>query len=190
MTQYKSFEPGILVNGQTILSLVEGMGKFKDMGIEILEDNGIEDVKIDGWYSQQSWLDAFKDIAEEIGDSTLFNIGRSILENAQFPPEIDAIEKGLAAIDVAYHMNHQKDGKSMFNPENGEMLEGIGHYVMESVDANTAKVIGQTPYPCSFDKGIVTAMARKFQPMAEVELDASVQNKNDGAEFSTYIVKW
>jgi len=96
MAEFKAFEANIKVNGPTILSLVNGMGKHKEMGVEILEDNGIENIKEDGWYSQQAWLDSFKDIASEIGESTLFNIGKAILESAQFPPEIDAIEKGLS----------------------------------------------------------------------------------------------
>lgn len=190
MAEFVAIEKGILVNGPTIMSLVNGMGKFKEMGQEILEDSGIEDVKEDGWYSQQAWLDAFKDIADEIGESTLFNIGKAILENAQFPPEIDDIHKGLSAIDVAYHMNHKKGDNVMFNPQTGEMLEGIGHYKYEKVDDKKAKLVCDTPYPCEFDRGIVTSMARKFEPMAEAVLDTSVKNKKDGEDISTYIVTW
>jgi hypothetical protein len=48
-------------------------------------------------------------------------IGKSIPENAQFPPEINSIEAGLQAIDVAYHMNHRIDGKPLFDPKTGKM---------------------------------------------------------------------
>lgn len=80
-----------------------------------------------------------------------------------FPPEINTIEKGLAAIDIAYHMNHR----------GGE----IGHYKFQSTGNNSGKMVCDNPYPCEFDRGIIEAMAQKFKPkdsiMAFVEHDES-----------------
>lgn len=190
MAEFIAFENGIKVNGQTIKSVLLGMGKFQDLGVDILSENNISDIKDEGWYSQQDWLNAFKSISEEIGANTLFNIGKSILDSAKFPPEMDTIEKGLPAIDVAYHMNHQKEGKVMFNPETGDMLEGIGNYGFEKTADREAKMLVNTPYPCDFDRGIITSMARKFEATADVKLDESAKNKKDGGDTSTYIVSW
>jgi hypothetical protein len=190
MAEFKSFEDGIEVNGQTVISLVNGMGKFQDMGNEILAKNNIFNVKPDGSYKQQDWLNAFKTIASEIGESTLFAIGKVIPENAQFPPGVDNIEKGLGIIDVAYHMNHIKNGIVMFDPSNGNMLDGIGHYKVISFENNKAVMECNTPYPSEFDRGIITCIARKFEQLAEVTVDNSKQNKKQGNETSTYIITW
>ncbi len=191
MAQYKAFEKGIFVNGQTILSFANGMGRYKELGLEILADYGLKDIVENNWYPMQAWLDAFKNIADEIGDATLFDIGVAIPDSADFPPKIAGIEEGLQAIDIAYHLNHSKNGKDpMYNNETGEMQEGIGHYFFEKLSPNSAKIIGDNPYPCEFDKGIITAMAHKFNPAAEVTTDNSVENRKSGGKTSTYIIKW
>jgi len=41
-------------------------------------------------------LDTFREIADQVGPNTLYQIGVRIPENAAFPPEIDSIEKALA----------------------------------------------------------------------------------------------
>ena len=46
-----------------------------------------------GWYPQQAWLNAFREIAQTIGASTLHQIGLSIPGSAKFPPGVNPIEK-------------------------------------------------------------------------------------------------
>ena len=88
-------------------SVLDGMGAARAKGVQILGRHGIKDLKPGQWFNQQNWLDAFKDIAENIGPATLFAIGQKIPEAAKFPPTIDSIDKALGALDVAYHMNHR-----------------------------------------------------------------------------------
>ena len=180
MAQFKAFAPSVEVNGETVLSVVNGMGIYKKQSIEFLEKNGINNPQPGQWYSQQAWLNAFKEISETIGPKTLFAIGKAIPENAKFPPEIDSIEKGLSAIDVAYHMNHR----------GGE----IGHYKFESTGYNSGKMVCKNPYPCEFDKGIIESMAQKFKPkdsiMAFVEHDNSQPCRKKGADSCTYLISW
>lgn len=190
MPQFKAINPQVEVNGQTIYSVMHGLKAFKEIAEEILADNGLVDVQADGWYLQQAWLDSFKTIAEEIGENTLFNIGKSIPDNAKFPPGIETIEQGLSLIDVAYHMNHRLNGKIMFDPATGAKAEGIGSYNFVPTGPNSGKVYCPNPYPCDFDRGIVTAMARKFKPLAEVKLDETVESRKKGGESSTYLVTW
>ncbi len=76
MAQFEAFAPGVEVNGQTVLSVVEGMGTMRTMALQILARNGIPDPKPGQWYSQQAWLDAFKAIAESVSPATLFQIGK------------------------------------------------------------------------------------------------------------------
>ena len=180
MAQFKALAMGVEVNGETVLSVIDAMGIFKSQAITILEEKGIVNPMPGLWYNQQAWLDAFKYIADEIGPNTLYNIGRKIPENAQFPPDIDTIEKALGAIDVAYHMNHR----------GGE----IGHYSFQSTGPKSAKIICNNPYPCDFDLGIIESMAKKFKPADSVFVmashDASSGCRKNGGNECVYKITW
>ncbi len=179
MAQYIAMAPGVEVNGQTVLSVVDAMS-IKRRGLQILAENGIDNPKPGEWYKQQDWLDAFRIIGDEIGPSVLYSIGRAIPENAQFPPEIDDIEKALSAIDVAYHMNHR----------GGE----IGTYGFEKVGDKHVKMVCANPYPCDFDRGIIESMAKKFKPensiLVIVKHDDSAPCRKSGGESCTYHIDW
>ena len=194
MAQFRAFNKNVEVNGQTVLSVVEGMGAFRSQAFRILKDHGIDTPVPDKWYSQQAWLDAFKEINDKIGDNTLQSIGKSIPENAQFPPEIDNIHKALAAIDIAYHMNHRLDGKVMFDPTTGKLTEGIGHYQYEKIDDRNGKMVCHNPYPSEFDRGIIMSMARKFKPAdardVKVELDPDKPTRRKSGDSCTFIIAW
>lgn len=179
MKTFVASSSSVEVNGETIYSVIDGMGVFKSTAIKILSDNGIVDPKPGQWYKQQSWLDAFKSISDKVGNSTLNAIGQKIPENAQFPPEINDIHKALSAIDIAYHMNHR----------NGE----IGNYKYEKTGDRSAKVICTNPYPDEFDKGIIHQMGKKFAPVGaavEVKVDESCPIRSKGADSTTFRVTW
>jgi hypothetical protein len=52
----------------------------------------------------------------------------------------------------------------------------------------------KNPYPSEFDRGIITAMARKFKPreslLVSVELDNAKPSRMKGADSCTYKIKW
>ena len=125
MAEFKAFNDQVEVNGQTILSVLAGMRGFEASAKLILSKNGIDNPEPNNWYSQQAWLNAFKEISEQIGDKTLTSIGQMIPEKAEWPPNVNSLETAFASVDVAYHMNHRLNGVVMFNPETGIMLEGI-----------------------------------------------------------------
>ena len=183
MAQFIPFAPNVEVNGETVLSIVNAFPEYlMDLAYKILSHNEISNPVPGEWYSQKAWLDAFKEISTKFGANTLFEIGKVIPANANFPPDIDTIEKALASIDIAYHMNHR----------NGD----IGFYKLASINYDTKEAIMRckNPYPCDFDRGIITTMARKFRPadskLPTVTLDLSKPGRLDGADDSWYIVKW
>ncbi len=178
MAEFLAFEPGVEVNGETVLAVVEGMGAFADFGRQILSENGIVDPSPGRWYPQQAWLDAFKAIAGKVGPATLKMIGMKIPNNAQWPPGITTVEEALASIDVAYHMNHR----------GGE----IGCYRFESTGPRSGTMYCRNPYPSDFDLGIILAVAGKFAPKwaVNVVLDPNAPTRWKGGDSCTYIVTW
>ena len=179
MAQFVAFEEGVEVNGETVLSIVDG-SVMKDKALKILEKNAIVDPTPGMWYSQQGWLNAFREIADSIGPRTLHAIGLKIPDNANFPPEIDSVHAALGAIDVAYHMNHRF----------GE----IGHYAFEAVDDRSARMICSNPYPCDFDRGIIAAMVMRFMPegsvLVSVDHEPDSGCRKNGDESCIYTVNW
>lgn len=194
MAQFKAMAENVEVNGETVLSIAEGMSFSKSEALRILAENGIKDPKPGMWYPQQSWLNAFEVIAKKIGANTLFLIGMKIPENAKFPPQIDSIEKALPAIDVAYHMNHRINGELLFNPANGQMKEGIGHYGFKKTGEKEAVMECNNPYPCDFDRGIIEAMAKRFKPQGTILVSITHSDnmpcRKNGADSCTYKIKW
>jgi hypothetical protein len=203
--QYKPFEKGIEVIGQTVYAIVDGINSFKGissfkklapkhlLAVGIGEKDGHEGIKIDpaAWYSQEEWLKAFESIGNEVGVAVLYEIGQVIPKNAKFPPWVVDVDSAIKSIDIAYHMNHRKGGQAMFDPNTGKMLEGIGHYGYQRVEGRNMIIsVCENPYPCSFDRGIITTMAKKFQPSVSVIHDNSEPCRKNGAESCTYIITW
>ncbi|HYQ01017.1 MAG TPA: hypothetical protein VER96_20245 [Polyangiaceae bacterium] len=197
--QFKVFEPGIQVSGASLGAIVEGFRKYPTVAAKYLTRHGLvksvagkpADIDRDGWYPLEDWLAAYEGIANEIGLNSLFGIGKSIPENATFPPHVKDIHSGISSIDVAYHMNHRKNGTVMFNPETGQMLDGIGHYGYEAAsDDDRIVCVCHNPYPCDFDRGIITAMATRFQPLARTVHDNDAPCRKSGADSCTYVVMW
>lgn len=196
--QFVPFEEGIEVNGYTVYSVIEGLGQFKSLARKYLlnvgigqEINGKYELDRDLYYSHEKWLKAFQSIARDVGESILFEIGSKIPKNAKFPKWVTDINSAIQSIDIAYHINHRKNGAIMFDEEKNLLVEGIGHYGYEKIpNKNMILSVCNNPYPCSFDRGILHHMARRFEITASVIHDESKQCRRNGADSCTYIITW
>lgn len=200
--QFQPFESGIEVFGPSIDAILEGFTLFPTLALEKLArrgigeictgDGGKPEISIDRnrWYSQANWLSAFEDIANAVGSQMMFKIGGQVPKHAPFPPTLTDIHTGIAGIDVAYHMNHRKYGRVMFDPESGTMLEGIGHYRYERGGARRILVHCKNPYPCDFDRGLLQSMAVRFEGRAEVNHDKGGPCRKRGEDACTYEIAW
>jgi hypothetical protein len=196
MVQFQAFTKNIQVNGTTIMSVVHGLGSLSKLAEDFFLQVGLPHpdeivAKPNLWYCQQKWLEAFRLISEKLGENILFMIGTKIPENAIFPSNINNIEDGLRSIDIAYHMNHRDEsGRVLFNSKrNPAMLEGIGHYEFKkSTDEEKIFLVCENPYPCDFDRGIITAVARKYEPAALIQHDDNQSCRKHGGDSCTYIV--
>lgn len=195
--QFKAFEPGIEVYGQNVAAVVDAFEHFKHIPSRILAAEKIGKLGPSGaiefdqkaWYPMEAWLRSFERIMQEVGESKLHTIGLRVPEIAVFPPGIDTIVDGIASLDVAYHMNHRKSGRVMFIGP-GKMLEGIGHYGFEQIAPRKIRSVCDNPYPCTFDRGILTSMARRFERNATVAHDETKPCRRNGADSCTYVIEW
>jgi hypothetical protein len=196
--EYKPFESDIEVNGQTVFSVVDGFGSFRRVAENFLIEaaigtraaDGSYRIALDGWYSQDAWLASFERVARDVGQAVLYDIGMKIPANAKFPDWVVDVPSAIKSVDFAYHMNHRRKGLVMFDPSNGRMLEGIGHYGFEQDEATRLITsVCENPYPCAFDEGILTAMARRFDPRASVRHERG-ECRRTGGNSCTYTVSY
>jgi hypothetical protein len=175
----KPFDPNTEFLGKTLLSSILGLPGFTQKNMfRILEQKGIKQLDSNTWYILKIALDFYTQVNKDFGPNTIFNLGKAVPENAIFPPDIDSIESALQLIDVAYNMNHR----------NGY----FGFYKMVSHDLEEKKIIMQcyTPYLCDFDRGLLTAMARKFKSGVRVFVDEDRPSKKKGGNESWYIITY
>lgn len=188
--RYVAFRPGIQVSGQSVLAVTRAMGRYALLAQNALARQGIKSVHPSGWYPQQAFLNAFREVAFEIGEHTLFAMGKKVPDLAGVPPKFTTIEAALAAVDVAYHASHRDAEGSLFDPKTGSIREGIGHYAFRSEGPRAGVMVCDTPYPSDFDRGIVAGVARLFRPDATVVLDKSKPTRKRGARSCVYLIAW
>jgi len=197
--QFKSPDPALEVSGEAIGATLDGFKKYPSVALKYLaklgfvktENAKLGDIDRTIWYPMQNWLSVFEGIANEVGVNSLYSVGRTIPKNAVFPPHVTDIYSSIASLDVAYHMNHRKNGVSLFDPATGKMTEGIGHYGSEPV-ANEKKIICvvECPYPCDFDRGILATLGTRFEPNAFTVHDDTAPCRKKGGNTCTYVVSW
>lgn len=188
---------GVETTGAGIQTVLEGFGSFTLLGSQFLMDEGIGSqnaegiINIDphGWYPLDNYIRAFTRIGKEVGSQVLFLSGTTVPKNAALPPTIKDIESALMSLDVAYHLNHRLKGVPMFDMRTGEMKEGIGHYTAKRDGDRRFKVVCDNPYPCDLDRGIITGMAQRFQPKAQV-VHVQPGCRSKGGTSCTYNVTW
>jgi predicted hydrocarbon binding protein len=177
MTVFRPFEGGVEVKGQAILSIVNGVpSAFTHRAEEILADNGIEDIDPEEWYPQEAYLDAYREVAENVGETTLRQIGRSTPANADWPPGVDTPLAALQSIDDAYRMNHR----------GGE----IGYYDATELDDGRVKMECKNPYPCVYDQGLIEGTVKEFCDTFSELNETGAMCRDDGEEVCVYEVKW
>jgi len=195
----KALEPGIEVFGGFVESVVEAFKLFPSVGLKRLVSNGVGTINGKGeividrqaWYPLEKWLLAHDDIANSVGPRAMFQVGQHVPKNAVLPPTVTDIHSSLMAVDIGYHMNHRKNGRIMFDPATGQKTKGLGSYGYRAIPGERRIVsVCENPYPCDFDRGVLTAFATRFERMARVQHDDRAPCRKNGAESCTFIIAW
>lgn len=174
----------IETHGGALVHLVQGPAR--DLGSRLLAEHGLS---LGGsWYPLHQVLAILNRVGRELGDEMLFGIGASVPQYAAFPASVDSIGKALRSLDIAYHMNHRKNGEPMF--ADGRCSAGIGCYVVSDETIGHFVVDSASLYPCAFDRGLVTAIARQFEPRAEVWHLDGARCRRLGSLTCAYVITW
>lgn len=171
-------DPKIEVAGGVVVAVVDVMGAFRSVALEILAKNGIVDPKPFRWYNLKDWLASFDTIIKEVGPNTLHQVGRQVSGTAPIPLEIDSLHKAYSSLDEAYYSQHR----------GGE----IGHYHYISTAEKAGTMISTTPYPTEFDRGILMALAARFEPhsLVDIQLDEQSESRLHGGDSCTFLISW
>lgn len=165
------------VSGGNILSMLAAMGPFRKRGEQILQENGIDiqEMTPDGWYPLPAYVASLRAIGEKMGPNTLFQIGRQIPHHVPLPPGLDTFEKVLASFGIAFDMNHRG--------------QQPGSITFELKNPRTASITTGTPYPCDFDRGVISGFFQHLLRLRPtVEAVAGMPCKARGGETCTYEV--
>ena len=128
-----------------------------------------------------------------MGPNVLFDIGESVPKNAQFPPTIVDIDTAMRANDIAYHMNHRKNGVVLFNSMTGVMLEWASDTITGTAGRQGSGeiiVVCDNPYPDRLDHGTHRHAYKCFEPRSTVTHDDKKACRSRGGPDCTYIVNW
>jgi hypothetical protein len=193
-SRYGSIE----VSGASLSTIAEAFRHFPQAGMKQLIRQGLASVGSDGkatvdldrWYPLEPVLAVFDAVLVDVGANTMFEIGRSIPRYAQFPPDINDAFSALASANIAYHMNHRKNGRLMFDPATGQLQSGIGEFrIVSKPGVQPVVVESDNVYPCELRHGLLTALAARFERRAVVD-HAAERCQRRGAAACTYEVRW
>jgi hypothetical protein len=187
-------DDGLEAHGGALANILRGAGEVADLARTLLEAGGVTlTYRSDGpvvpdWFPLRLNLEVLDGIGRELGAEAVFEIGFSVPQHARFPPAISDLAGAMRALDVAFHMNHRRDGAVMYDAATGRMLDGIGNYGCQM--GSDGRLIGRSTsvYPCAFDRGIFAGLAARFEPRSQVEHDAHVDCRIRGASACVYIV--
>lgn len=140
-------DPKATVRAANVKATLDAFKLVPLMGKRLIEKHqlNVADLRPDNFILVQRWLDALKEIQEAVGGNKLRDVGRGIVENADFPPHYTDAETMLMDLDVIYKLNHRGN---------------VGQYVVRRENNGTIVVRCETPYPRTFEWGLIEGMTK------------------------------
>ena len=180
MQAFQASSPRDRVSGASVQAFISALGFYGPRGLQILSEKGIEDPQADAWYPFQSYLDAQRVVYERVGPNTVARVGRKLVQEADFPPQLRTIHDALSTLDDDYHTRHTGDD--------------VGGFRYERTGDRTCTVRVRNPYPCELDRNVVEELCRHFKPdgvpAVFVRHADGVSCRKDGADECVLNVWW
>jgi len=180
MKEFEVTSDAIQVSGGVIDTFLTALGPYRTRGEKVVARN-CKVAKVDtaegSFYPLAGHLEALAEFQQQFGPDFMQNVGALIFEKAVFPPGIASAPQALAIVDTAYQMNHRN-------------AEGrIGAYRW-TPQANGGLMVCDNPYPCAFDRGILSGILRRFGVKGSVRHESPETCRHLGAETCSYLVEW
>jgi len=182
MTQFASFSTENKVSGEWIRLFHKSSTFLNDKVKQSLKKNDILNASPEHWYSLQDYLNVFNEVSKTHSPSVLFKMGKNLFQCFQDSPEIQTIEEAVSAFNEKYQVAH-KGTK-------------VGYYkvIKFKKEQKEIQIECKNPYPCYWDRGILTALGKKYKPQESrifhVELNTSLPNRLAGSDKSIYTIVW
>lgn len=164
-------------SGAALSSLIVGLSEHQAVVNKLLADAGVSKIDPEAWYDIEWAFDLFDKIEHELGRAAIIKVGRSMVEAAIYPPEIDSAEKILSSMGYWWALNAR-------GPD-------IGAMTCEWEDEHTA-IIEATVYRCrcTLTLGIIEGACTRYgiTPLIEHGPGSCIQQKT--GPKCLYRVSW
>jgi hypothetical protein len=160
--------PQAEVIGQTVQAFVENLQADEIM--PLLPKHGFAAIEAETWYPHQNWMNVLKELDGLPNASANFvAFGRSVVEKAVMPPEINSIPAALNALNAIHHLNLR----------NVPDEEG---YRIKVLSDNHYWVYHNTPNPNDAIYGFIWGMCARFKAPKESFTVRRIENTNEAEE--------
>jgi hypothetical protein len=160
-------------------------------GLGVLMPDGSTGFDPRSWYPALPFLRAAHKMSSEMGPRASFHVGLFTKERAERRRAQPDMLEALRGLDATYHRNFRRRGRPYVD-EQGAPLPGIGRYLVEGLGPTSAAVVATGPWPCSFDRGLVSGVVLRIAPEALVEHSPAAGDpcRAHGATRCVYRLRW
>jgi hypothetical protein len=160
--------------GAALNSFVLALGHHAGVISKILADSGVDRIDPERWYDFEWASGIYYKIGAVVGRASLIEVGRNMIETAEFPPGIDDIPSLLLALGAAYRLNAR-------GPNIGEITCSIE-------DEHSATMVWTPKFPCALSIGILEGSCSRYGAKALIEHGRGCLD--EGAPSCTYHISW
>ena len=131
---------------------------IKAVAREFMTRHGLGTISVDDWYPMQSYLSMLQDVRDELGEESLYSLGRAIPYVIDVDPALlRNVETVLEGVNIAYYSVH-KGGD-------------LGSYKVEKIGMDCYHMICNTPYDHTLDHGILVSFIERAKARGEWKVD-------------------
>jgi hypothetical protein len=162
-------------NGAALNSFILALGHSEAIIKKLLGDAGVDRIDPGRWYDFDWASGLYFKIEAEVGHGAIIEVGRKMIETAEFPPNIDSVQTLLMSLGYAYQLNAR-------GPD-------VGTITCTIEDEHSATLVFNAPFPCALSIGIIEGSCSRYGAQALIEhgADGCIDN---GEPACTYLVSW
>lgn len=161
-------------SGAALRSFILGLSGSEAIIEKLLADVGLEHIDPNAWYDYDWAISLYFKIEAEIGRAALTEVGRTMIETATYPPEIDSVQKLLLGLGHWFALNARGPN--------------VGTIICTLEDDNSATLDWSARSPCAIGIGILEGACSRYGVKPLIEHGDRCQDT--GASTCIYHVSW